>query len=105
MIARRIGALMNGTKAKLGLLAALLSIAGAGEARALDPDHVRALPESDGPLQVQIGFHVFNIVVDKFNRAGRKADGDRLDRICRWVFPLGYVLVTALIALVFSLVG
>ena len=49
------------TKAKLGLLAALLSIAGAGEAKALDPDHVRALPKSDGPLQVQIGFHVFDI--------------------------------------------
>ncbi len=52
---------MNGTKAKLGLLAALLSIAGAGEAKALDPDQLRALPESDGPLQVQIGFHVFDI--------------------------------------------
>lgn len=38
VIARRISALMNGTKAKLGLLAALLSIAGAGEAKALDPD-------------------------------------------------------------------
>ena len=61
VIARRISALMNGTKAKLGLLAALLSIAGAGEAKALDPDHVRAVPESDGPLQVQIGFHVFDI--------------------------------------------
>ena len=48
---------------------------------------------------------MISIVVDKYNRAGRKADGDRLDRICRWVFPLGYVLVTALIALVFSLVG
>jgi hypothetical protein len=46
-----------------------------------------------------------SIVVDKYNRADRKADGDKLDRICRWVFPLGYVLVTALIALVFSLVG
>ena len=48
---------------------------------------------------------MINILVDKFNRAGRKADGDRLDLICRWVFPLGYVFVTALIALVFSLVG
>ena len=44
---------------------------------------------------------MINIVVDKYNRAGRKADGDKLDRICRWVFPLGYVLVIALIALVF----
>ena len=61
MIARRTSALMNGTKAKLGLLAALLSIAGAGEAKALDPDQLRTLPESDGPLQVQIGFHVFDI--------------------------------------------
>ncbi|MBW2159665.1 MAG: hypothetical protein JRH14_06825 [Deltaproteobacteria bacterium] len=61
MIVRRIGALMNGTKAKLGLLAALLSIAGASEAKAIDPDHLRALPKSDGPLQVQIGFHVFDI--------------------------------------------
>jgi len=61
MIARRIRVPMNGAKAKLGLLAALLSLAGAGEAKALDPDQLRTLPESDGPLQVQIGFHVFDI--------------------------------------------
>ena len=28
----------------------------------------------------------------------READGDRLDCICRWGFPLGYVFVTVLIA-------
>jgi len=48
---------------------------------------------------------MISIVVDKFNRAGRKADGDRLDRICRWVFPLGYVFVTGLIALAFAIIG
>jgi hypothetical protein len=45
---------------------------------------------------------VINIVVDKRNRAGRKAEADRLDHMCRWGFPLGYALVTALIALIFS---
>jgi hypothetical protein len=70
MIARRIRVPMNGAKAKLGLLAALLSIAGAGEAKALDPDHLRAPPKSDGPLQVQIGFHVFD---DKMNASAETA--------------------------------
>ncbi len=45
---------------------------------------------------------VVNIVVDKRNRAGQKAEADRLDQMCRWGFPLGYALVTALIALIFS---
>jgi len=48
---------------------------------------------------------VVSIVVDKLNRAGRKDDGDRLDRISRWAFPLGYTLVTAVIALVFLNMG
>ena len=42
---------------------------------------------------------VMSIVVDKLNRAGRKDDGDRLDRISRWAFPLCYTLVAAVIAL------
>jgi hypothetical protein len=48
---------------------------------------------------------VMSIVVDKLDRAGRKDDGDRLDRISRWAFPLGYTLVAAVIALVFLKLG
>jgi len=34
---------------------------------------------------------VVNLVVERFDRTGRKAKGDRLDRVCRWAFPVAYV--------------
>lgn len=45
---------------------------------------------------------VVNFVVDKLNRTGRGEAGDRVDRTCRWAFPLGYTLVTAAVVAVFS---
>jgi len=45
---------------------------------------------------------VISVVVDKLNRSGRKEIGDQVDRVCRWAFPLGYVVVTALIVFAFS---
>lgn len=44
---------------------------------------------------------VVSVVVDKWNRGGRKAAGDTLDRVCRWAFPLGYALITAAVTLLF----
>jgi hypothetical protein len=44
---------------------------------------------------------VVNVVVDKLNRANRKANADGLDRICRWAFPAGYASVTLLMVLLF----
>jgi hypothetical protein len=35
--------------------------------------------------------------VDQLDRAGRYADGDRLDRRCRWVFPLLYFVISPLL--------
>ena len=44
---------------------------------------------------------VINIVVDKHNRAGRKELGDRIDRVSRWAFPLGYLLANVITTIVF----
>ena len=44
---------------------------------------------------------VVSIVVDKLNRAGRKSTGDRVDRVSRWAFPLGYTLVIVGIVIVY----
>ena len=44
---------------------------------------------------------VVNLVVDKLNRRGMEAVGDRVDRICRWAFPLGFALLNALLVLYF----
>ncbi|MBT8450327.1 MAG: hypothetical protein KJO40_00030 [Deltaproteobacteria bacterium] len=33
---------------------------------------------------------VISLVVDKLNRRGRTELGDKVDRVCRWAFPLGY---------------
>ena len=35
---------------------------------------------------------VISLVVDKLNRRGRAELGDKVDRICRWAFPLAYVV-------------
>lgn len=45
---------------------------------------------------------VISIVVDKLNRAGRRPTGDRVDRVCRWAFPTTYVVLTALIVILFT---
>ena len=34
---------------------------------------------------------VISFVVDKLNRHGRKELGDKVDRVCRWAFPVGYL--------------
>ena len=42
-----------------------------------------------------------NLRVGVLDRAGRRADGDALDRTCRWAFPLAYVSSLALITAYF----
>lgn len=44
---------------------------------------------------------VINIIVDKLNRHGHKLVGDKVDRICRWAFPLSYSTLTVLLIIVF----
>lgn len=39
---------------------------------------------------------VANLVVGGYDRGGQPEAGDRLDRICRWAFPLAYGLLLAL---------
>jgi hypothetical protein len=36
-----------------------------------------------------------SLLLRRLIRKGRKAAADRIDRACRWAFPLGYVLTTA----------
>lgn len=50
---------------------------------------------------VLVGGVVVNVAVDKLNKAGRKAVGDRVDRTCRWAFPMAYALITLIVTLVF----
>lgn len=44
---------------------------------------------------------VVSLGVDKLNRRGRAKLGDRVDRVCRWAFPIGYVVITLALALAF----
>ena len=44
---------------------------------------------------------VIALLVEKLNKAGKKEAGDRLDRICRWAFPVGYALFTLLLGAFF----
>jgi hypothetical protein len=44
---------------------------------------------------------VVNLRVGHLNRSGRRRVGDRLDERCRWIFPLGFVGINALIAFAF----
>jgi hypothetical protein len=37
---------------------------------------------------------VINLWVAALDNSGRKAEGDRVDRLCRIFFPLAYVLLT-----------
>jgi hypothetical protein len=48
---------------------------------------------------------VMSFVVDKLNRAGRKLEGDRGDRVARWAFPFGYVTSIGIIVLIFTVFG
>jgi len=48
------------------------------------------------------GTVIVSFVVDKLNKSGRKETGDRVDRVCRWAFPLGYVVVTSLVVIGFT---
>ena len=42
-----------------------------------------------------------SLVVDKLNKKGREALGDKVDRACRWVFPLGYAVACFFAGIVF----
>ena len=44
---------------------------------------------------------IVSLVVDKLNRRGRTELGDKVDHVCRWVFPLGYALTTLALAMLF----
>ena len=39
---------------------------------------------------------VVNLVVGQLDRTGRREQGDRIDRRCRWAFPLGYAVAILL---------
>jgi hypothetical protein len=45
---------------------------------------------------------VINFVVDGLNRRGQKTRGDRVDLVCRWAFPLGYVVLSGVLFGYFS---
>lgn len=47
---------------------------------------------------------VVNLVVARFDRSGRRALGDRLDRTCRWLFPGAFLGVNLLSAAYFFLI-
>ncbi|MDJ0850434.1 MAG: hypothetical protein QNK04_18845 [Myxococcota bacterium] len=44
---------------------------------------------------------IVNVVVDRLDRSERGTTGDRLDRACRWAFPLGYALITLAVVVYF----
>ena len=48
---------------------------------------------------------VISLVVDKLNRRGRKELGDKVDRVCRWAFPLGYLGTTIGLVILFFNMG
>ena len=40
---------------------------------------------------------VVNLTIDRLNRSGRRALGDRVDAVCRWAFPLGFLAANMLV--------
>jgi hypothetical protein len=44
---------------------------------------------------------VIFVVTDSLEQSGRESLAVRVDHICRWAFPLGYVLMTAILAMIF----
>ncbi len=40
---------------------------------------------------------VVNLAIDRLNRRGQRALGDRIDEVCRWLFPLGFFAANALV--------
>lgn len=40
---------------------------------------------------------VVNLTIDRMNRCGRRVLGNRMDSVCRWAFPLGFVVANALV--------
>jgi hypothetical protein len=48
---------------------------------------------------------MINFVVDNLNKKGRKHAGDRVDYVCRWLFPISYFSVMALLAVIFLILG
>jgi len=53
---------------------------------------------------IMCGTVVANLIVGTYDRAGNQIAGDRLDKICRWAFPLAYGFLLALaLTLAFTL--
>ena len=44
---------------------------------------------------------IISVIVEKLDLSGRKETGDKLDRICRWAFPVGYIIISFLIGILF----
>jgi hypothetical protein len=44
---------------------------------------------------------VLFVVTDSLEQSGKESLAVRVDHICRWAFPLGYVLMTAVLAMIF----
>ena len=42
-----------------------------------------------------------SLIVDKLNRAGKSQRGDKIDYLSRWIFPSSYLLITALLVVLF----
>lgn len=42
---------------------------------------------------------LITIIVQHLNRVGKREVGNKIDRICRWAFPLGYALMTLLLGI------
>jgi hypothetical protein len=40
---------------------------------------------------------VVNLTIDRMNRSGRRVLGNRIDSVCRWAFPLGFLAANALV--------
>jgi len=51
-------------------------------------------------LLIMSGTVVINLVVGTLDKQGRVAAGDRVDRRCRWLFPLAYFGLNAVMAVV-----
>ena len=48
---------------------------------------------------------LITLIVGKLDQAGKVQMGDRLDRICRWIFPSSYLLITLIVYFIFVLIA
>ena len=44
---------------------------------------------------------VLGVIIETLEHSGKSALKSKVDRVCRWTFPLGYVVITAILAVVF----